>query len=266
MLKSRHFLAASLVATLPKLALADDANMGPRDAAAQTLALEVEEEGESIWSAGATVDVSTRCVGRGIPCSTGGVVLPTLELGAYGLTASVTAYLGFDEESPQVLEELDFGLAWSHEIDDLSFEVGAFGLTFPGIDDAHTHVELVASVAYAFGPVSVFTEHVVEVLAEPGAYYGEIGAEAEFELTSTLSTSVSTAFGWANALYNKDMFDVHDAMPQAIGGELSLSWDVGGGFAIEPHGGAWYSTDDRTRAALETEVVWNAGVAVAGAW
>ncbi len=104
------------------------------------------------------------------------------------------------------------------------------------------------------------------MLAAPGAYYGEVAAEAEFELTSTLSTSVSTAFGWANALYNKDMFDVHDAIPNAIGGELSLSWDVGGGFAIEPHGGAWYSTDDRVRAALETEVVWNAGVAVAGAW
>jgi hypothetical protein len=120
-----------VAAELPKLALADDANMGPRDAAAQTLALEVEDEGESVWSAAATVDVSTRCVLRGVPCSTGGVVLPTLEFGAYGVTASVMAFLGFDEDAPQVLEELDFSLTWSHDIDDLSFAVGTSGLTFP---------------------------------------------------------------------------------------------------------------------------------------
>ncbi|MBT9560312.1 MAG: hypothetical protein IV100_30075 [Myxococcales bacterium] len=267
MMNSSHILAVCLgYSALATPALADDSPAPPQDATESMLASDVDGEGVSVWHAGATVDLSTRCVGRGVPCSTGGVILPTVEFGAYGLTASFTAYLGFDEESPQALEEFDVGLSWSHAFDDLTLEVGAFGLTFPGLVDAHEHVELVASLAYALGPVSVVTEHVVEVLAEPGAYYGEVGIEAEFKLTSVLSTTLSTAFGWASAKYNSDMFDVHDVMPQAIGGEVSLSWDIGDGFAIEPHGGAWYSTDSRAREALETDVVWNAGLAVAGAW
>lgn len=273
-MRSTLFFALAVTCTLsaPATSHAEEAPTAPDRVIAsltpprELLTLEEEPESSLPLSVAATVDVTSRCVARGIPCSTGGAVLPTLELEAFGVTASATAYLGFDPEAPQVLEELDAGVAWAGEYGGLEVGAGLTGITFPGQSDIADQLELAASLSYTLGPVTFATDHAIEVLAAPGAYYGELSVEAAAELYGALSGTASASFGWGNSAYDAALFDVSSALPQAVGGELSLSWDVGAGVALEPHAGVWYSVDARVREALAEVVLWNAGVSVAGAW
>jgi hypothetical protein len=261
------FAACTATLFLSASATADDRETSSTEnAEGGKVALEAGDDGGSPVSVGASVDVTSRALWRGIPTTVGGAVVPSFTLGAWGFSTTTTAYLGFDAESPQVLEELDVTLAWGRSVADWRFDVSANGYLFPGIDALNHHLEFVGSASWTGGVFTVGTLHGIEVISTPGAYYGEVNVAANIELVTSLAMSISSAFGWSNAAYAGDWYGVESAMPQSVGGNLSLNWSVGAGFTVSPHAGAWYPTDERTRDALQTAVLWNAGLAVAGAW
>lgn len=257
--------AATLFLT-SSVAVAEQEVVPPEPSEPGRVALESEPDSANPLTIGASVDVTSRALWRGIATTVGGAVVPSFTLGAWGFSTTTAAYLGFDAESPQVLEELDVTLAWGASVAGWRFDVSANGYLFPGIDAFDHHLEFVGSASWTGGVFTVGTLHGIEVTSTPGAYYGEVNVAANIELVSSLALSISSAFGWSNAAYAGDWYGVESAMPQSIGGNLSLSWAVGAGFALSPHAGAWYPTDQRTRDALQTAVLWNTGLTVAGAW
>ena len=58
------------------------------------------------------------------------------------------------------------------------------------------------NLSIAFGPLSLFTKHSVDLLDYRGGYYGEAGLHYDQKVTSGLEIGGSLGGGWANATFN----------------------------------------------------------------
>ncbi len=231
----------------------------------------------SVLSFGAELDGNSRYVWRGLALSDGPVLQPSAWVSLAGFTLTPFANFAFrEDDAPAGLNELDFTLDYSRDIRlearDASREAGdesnltvnpSFSVyLYPNQVDAPPTGELALALSYPVGPVSVFTDHSVDLIATPGAYFGDAGLSFETEPIPSLTAEASAYAGWGSARFNDANLDVNRAALDVAGADLALTWSVCGLFYLRPHAGLSVLLDRELRAAVPNPLLITGGLAL----
>ena len=118
------------------------------------------------------------------------------------------------------------------------------------------------ALSYPVGPISIFTNHSVDVIATPGAYFGDAGLCFETELTGNLGLEASACVGWASARFNDANFGVNRAALNVVCADLALNWSPAGWFYLRPHAALSVILDRDLRAAVTNPLLVTGGLAI----
>ena len=219
--------AAACSALLVLCSAGQAAAQEPDDAEeAATDAAEAGEEDDGVgFFVGGEVELPSRYVWRGLACSEGPALQPSLWVGAFGFTAWTWTNLHLGEATAaDPTWELDAGLNYAYEWEGLTLQ-GEFQLySYPGIEDAPPTGELNVALSVPRGPVTLSTKHSVDVIEYPGAYFGELALALAVEPADGWSIEWSFALGWGSAKFNESYIGpATDALNVATGGVV-VEW------------------------------------------
>lgn len=228
-------------------------------------------------SFGAELDGNSRYVWRGLALSDGPVLQPSAWVSLAGFTLTPLANFAFREgDAPAGFNEVDFTLDYSRDIrleargkkrearDESNLTVNpSFSVyLYPNQADAPPTGELSLALSYPVGPVSIFTDHSVDLIATPGAYFGDAGLSFESDLTQNLAVEASANAGWGSARFNEANFEVNHAALNAAGADLALTWSLGSLFYLRPHAALSVLLDRELRAAVPNPLLITGGLAI----
>ena len=154
---------------------------------------------------GAGVALGSGHADRGFLISDRPVLQPETWLGWGGtelsLWSSFTLAQTTDGSRPQIVElELTRRQTWGRLV--LGPAVRAFLYHDPLSPASTRSVEAWLNLTYDMGPVSLYTNQSVDVLAYPGAYFGEAGIASEHHVSPDVAVGGSLGAGWASAAFN----------------------------------------------------------------
>lgn len=112
-----------------------------------------------------------------------------------------------DRSRPQILEmELTRAHEWGHL--SIAPAVRMYFYHDPLSPYSTRSVEGWLYLSYDAGPVSVFSNHSLDVLTYRGAYFGEVGIKSEGRVSDRLELGGSVSAGWASSRFNSAWADV----------------------------------------------------------
>jgi hypothetical protein len=215
------------------------------------------------FSVGLVADFVSRYVWRGLALSDAPVLQPSAWVSFAGFTLTPWANVAFRDGSARAgLNELDLTLDYSRDIFDLTVNPSFAVYSYPNRTDAAPTGELALALSFPVGPVSVFSDHSVDLMATPGAYYGDAGLSFECEITGNLCVEASAYAGWASARFNDANFEVNEAALNVGGADLALNWSPAGMFYLRPHAALNVILDRELRAAVTSPLLITGGLAV----
>jgi hypothetical protein len=214
-------------------------------------------------SFGAELDGNSRYVWRGLPLSDGPVLQPSAWVSLAGFTLTPWANFAFREgDAPAGFNELDFTLDYSRDFVNLTVNPSFSVYLYPNQTGAPPTGELALALSYPVGPVSVFTDHSIDLIATPGAYFGDAGLSFENDLAQNLTLEASASAGWGSARFNEANLDVNHAALNVAGADLALTWSPGGLFYLRPHAALSVLLDRELRAAVPDPLLITGGLAI----
>jgi hypothetical protein len=161
-------------------------------------------------SAGLEVDVPSRYVARGVAASEGPTLQPSAWVGYAGLSALV--WTSFDPlGQPEVGNrptDLTAGLAYGAEFGPFTAEPSATVVTFPGLPEGATTVELGLEAALSLGPIAACTTQSLDAVAFRGAYCAKAGACAAHDFGAGVALEGDVGAGGGNRAFNEANFGV----------------------------------------------------------
>jgi hypothetical protein len=212
---------------------------------------------------GLEADLVSRYVWRGLALSDGPVLQPSVWASFAGFTLTPWVNVALHEDSARAgLNELDLALDYSRDVFDLTVDPSFAMYLYPNQADAAPTGELAVALSYPVGPISIFTNQSVDLIATPGAYFGDAGLSIESELARNLSVEASVRAGWASARFNDANLGVNRAALNMGGADLALTWSPGGWFYLRPHGALSVLFDPELRAAVTSPLLITGGLAI----
>jgi hypothetical protein len=162
-------------------------------------------EDERPLSYGVEIEFRSGHADRGFVISDSPVVQPVMWLSSSAATFSAWSNLTLaettDRSRPQILE---LELTRTHEWGNLT--IGPAIRTFFYRDPPSTYssrsIESWLYLSYHAGPLRLFTNHSVDVLAYKGAYFGEAGIALEGRMSRSVEVGGSVGGGWASSMFN----------------------------------------------------------------
>jgi len=214
-------------------------------------------------SFGAELDGNSRYVWRGLALNDGPVLQPSAWVSLAGFTVTPWANFAFrEDEAPAGFNELDVTLDFSRDMSDLTVTPSFSAYLYPNQADAPPTGELALALSCAVGPVCICTDHSVDLLATPGAYFGDAGLSFESDLVPDLTVEASASAGWGSACFNEANFEVSRAALCLGEADLALTWSPGGLFYLRPHAALSVLLDRELRAAVPNPVLITGGLVV----
>jgi hypothetical protein len=214
-------------------------------------------------SFGAELDGNSRYVWRGLALSEGPVLQPSAWVSLGGLTLTPWANFAFrEDDAPAGFNELDVTLDYSRDIINLTVNPSFSLYLYPNQADAPPTGELALALSYPVGPVSIFTDHSVDLIATAGAYFGDAGLSLERDLVQNLAVEASASAGWGSARFNEPNAGVNRAALNLGGADLALTWSPGGLFYLRPHAALSVLLDRELRAAVANPLLITGGLAI----
>ena len=190
---------------------------------------------------------------RGFVISDGPAVQPVMWVS--GLGAYLSAWSSFtlaetpDGSRPQIVElELGREHEWSRLA--ITPAIRSYFYNDPLSRYSSRSIEGWLNLSYAAGPLRLFTDHSVDVLTYPGAYYGDAGIALEGRLSPDVELGASAGAGWASATFNDAWAGVPKAAFERVNVEGRLTSYVTPHFYIGPHFELSAILDRELRAAL----------------
>ncbi len=206
---------------------------------------------------GVETDANSRYVWRAIDQGSGPVLQPSV----WGSVSNLTLSL-WGNVAATGLTELDPALSYSAEWQGFSFEPSFACYLFPAEPDPFGTAELSLNAARPLGPVEVFSDHSLDVVGYPGAYFGDIGLSFAPQLTENLEAGANAYVGWATAQFNEECLGVRRAALNCVEAGASLTWSPLRLLYLRPHVAASLLLDAGLRAATERPFNLTAGLAV----
>jgi hypothetical protein len=214
-------------------------------------------------SLGAELDANSRYVWRGLALSEGLVLQPSVWASLAGFTLTPWANFAFGESgAPAGFNELDVTFDYSRDVLNLTVNPSLSLYSYPNQDDAPPTGELTLALSHPVGPVSIFTDHSLDLIAAPGAYFGDVGLSYETDLIPGLTAEASAYAGWGSARFNEFSIGVKRAALNVAGADLALSWSPGGLFYLRPHAALSVLLDRELRAEVSSTSLIAGGLAV----
>ena len=222
---------------------------------------------------GAELDGNSRYVWRGLALSDGPVLQPSEWVSLAGFTLTPLANFAFREGGvPAEFNELDLTLDYRRDVSNLTVNPSFSLYVYPNRTDAPPTGELALTLSYPVGPacawshadrpVSVFTDHSVDLIATPGAYFGDAGLSFDTDLAENLALEVSARTGWGSARFNQANDSMNRAALNMAGADLALTWSPGGLFYLRPHVALSVLLDRELRAAVSSPLLITGGLAI----
>lgn len=214
---------------------------------------------------GAELDGNSRYVWRGLAFSGGLVLQPSAWVSLAGFTLTPWASFAFREgDAPAGFNELDFALDYSRDVFNMTVNPSFSVYLYPNQVDAPPTGELALALSYPVGPVSIFSDHSVDMVATPGAYFGDAGLSFESDLAQSLAVGASAYAGWGSARFNEANVGVNRAALNVAGTGLALTWSPCGLFYLRPHAALSVLLDRELRAAIPNPLLFTGGLAIGG--
>jgi hypothetical protein len=214
-------------------------------------------------SFGAELDGNSRYVWRGLALSEGPVLQPSAWVSLAGFTLTPWANFAFREgDASAGFNELDFTLDYSRDVSNLTVNPSFSVYLYPNQTEAPPTGELALALSYPVGPISLFTDHSVDLIATPGAYFGDAGLSFERDLAQNLTVEASAYAGWGSARFNEANFGVSRAALNVAGADLALTWSVCGVFYVRPHTALSVLLDRRLRDEVSSPLLITGGLAI----
>lgn len=184
-------------------------------------------------SFGFDADCNSRYVWRGIALSDGWVVQPDVWVSAGGATVSVWTSMPLQGDDRYYLSDVDATASYGLELWSLGIEPSVAVYMYPAGDP--TSVEAAVALAYPLGPFSITSNHSVEVLSSPGAYFGDIGVEYSRDIIcDRVALEANGWTGVGSSRFNEANIGVSRFALNAagVGVGVPVSWGI---LTIRPH-------------------------------
>jgi hypothetical protein len=202
-------------------------------------------------SCGAEFDGNSRYVWRGLALGNGSVLQPAAWASLAGLTLTPWVSLAFREGDARAgFNELDSTLAYSRDMSSLTVNPPFAFCLYPDEVDAPPTGELALAPCRPVGPVSVFTDSSVDLIATPGAYYGDAGLGFEPDLIRNLAIEASASVGWGSAWFNAASLGANRPAFNTAGGDFAPTWSPGGLLYLRPRAALSVLLDRELRTAV----------------
>ena len=213
---------------------------------------------------GGEADVNSRYVWRGFTYSQGPVFQPSVWGQARGFTFTAWSNLPLSDEPRQgQFDQLFWTATRSRQWRRWTLEgtlQGYFWQGPPGQPGART-VEAAGRVAYARGPVELFTAQAFDLAAYRGSYWVEVGAGWQ-RTWHRVQWAAQAEVGLANARFNHAYAGVSRPAVNCAQFDLSASIPLRRGWFIRPHAEFTQLVSPALRRAVTPRRIVNAGVAV----
>jgi hypothetical protein len=206
----------------------------------------------------AEADLSSRYIWRGLAFSPGAVIQPSVALAAgdVGLTLWFNCDLAPPDRTP-AWNETDFTVSYSRSWGAWTLGATAQAYLYPSSLDQPDTAELVLEAGWESGEFELLLRQTVDVVAYPGAYYGELvpswtrdlGAGFEFTATATLA--------WATEDFTAAYAGMAAGGFHLVGAEAALRWSLTPQWVLRPHAAVSHLLmDPLRRGRSEPDFVW----------
>jgi len=212
---------------------------------------------------GAETDFQSRYLWRGLALSRGPVSQSSVWITSRDFTLSFwgSSSQGGTARS-HAFDEIDYTLSYERQQGKLTIEPSILHYSYPNPRSGAATTEAAVKLSYPLGPVSLFTDHALDIARYRGAYFGQIGVSFERELTSNLSLEATLAAGWGSRRFNEANFGAARSTLGAATGDLAITWAHRKGYYVRPHVSVSSLLDGRLRRRVKEPGLVSFGVAV----
>lgn len=236
---------------------------------ASTAALAAEDEEaakireESHFSFAQEFDFSSQYVWRGFAFSRGAVLQPESSLGIYDFTLTLWANFVLNNEPGQGrFNEVDPSVDYHLQFGNLELQPSFEYYLYPNQTNAPSTGETSLWIAYTLGPVQFFTDQIVDVVHNAGAYYGDFGLQHERTLIKNLDLTVSGTLGWASSKFNSAYAGAPKTALNVFLWDLELTYRPMNHFYLRPHMQVSVLIDPDLRTAATDPTIVSGGLAL----
>lgn len=196
-------------------------------------------------------DLNRAFIWRGIQLYRGLMLQPSATAAWRGFSLTAWANVIADDRDGLAeagLNEVDFILAYAAELGRVALEPSFTGYIFPRDQDSIPNTgELALNLSCPLGPVSLVSDHIVDVAEYRGGYFGDIGICYEAELSPRLSAASYGYLRFASRKFNESYPGLSKATLSLADFGIGLTYSFSRGLAITPHMEANYIIDSELR-------------------
>jgi hypothetical protein len=183
------------------------------------------------WTVGAEIDTVSRFIWRGMAFSHGPVVQPSAWGSLYHFNASLWTNFLLTDATSNPLSAVVPSVSYTFKWKKLTIEPGviyydyysAVGGSGPAAHERTAEASVEA--ALKFGAFSILSDHYVDIVTNPGAYFGTIGGEFEPSF-GKWTFGVKADVGWATADFNSAYFGTSTAALNVAEGTASVRYEI----------------------------------------
>lgn len=211
------------------------------------------------------IDLNSRYVFRGVALGRGAVVQPTvtLEKRDYSFTVFGNVAAARHQSGGRRFNEVDLTLAKSINRGNTTVEPSAVLYLYPNGERATG--ELAVRLTYERKNTTFFTDHYLDFIEAPGAYFGDVGVSQRRSWNDKTSGEASLSLGFGNAAFNEFNIGPRRAAAVVAALDLSLSYTLSERYTLRPHLGLTRVLDRRLRDELSGDAdLLNAGLTLEG--
>ncbi len=201
---------------------------------------------ESAPYLGASLDLNSRYIWRGMAWSQGPVLQPSVwsSLLGFNILAWANADLGLDT-GRRGFNEIDVFVEGTSGRSGLAVVPGLNLYTYPGRgEDSPWTAEAVITFYLPIGPVWLSLENDVDIRAYPGAYYAELGLETGREVSEKISWEAALALSFASADFNEAYLGMRKNSFTACSVHCGLAFQIIDSLSVKPHIELFFLLDD----------------------
>jgi hypothetical protein len=221
-----------------------------------------EDESAQSISWGRETDYNGKYVWRGLACSRGSVVQPSLWVSARGTTYTVWANGNLQSKDGRQLNEVDHYLSWEGTWHKASIEPCLYVSTYPNQQDSPSTANADVKLSWPVGRLSLFTTQSFDVGKYFGAYYGDAGLCFPKKLSKCADLESSISLGWASPKFNETYIGPRISSLNVGIFEISATYRNRRGDYFRPHLTISRLLNDALRSAVEQPNIVNFGLAV----
>ncbi len=211
---------------------------------------------------GFSVDVNSKYLWRGFTYSSGAVIQPSAYITINNFTAGLWSNI---EPSAEInkFNETDIYFSYLYEFKKLKIEPSLLYYYYLGEDASPATGEFILKLSYPlYKELYVFTNHYVDIMKYPGAYFGEGGLSIEHWFNDKFGINSSASFGWASEKFNKTYLDKDKSSLSSFYFNVSASYYFKSYLFIKARIDSYSLLDEDLKLSSETNPVINFGASI----